>query len=725
LATPTHDVLAVAPQSRLTPSDSPRLSTSTPGKLAPSPAYYDYTEDFHQDELPSGASPKYDSQPPPKFRIDRTIYEEQLPSTESLHEETSGRVQYPCNTLSTSLDDSGIIYQQELPHALTNAPTAAMSTITTTAISTNANPVLKPVGEALVRDGYGGPNVQAHAARQPTIAKNALAARGHPNLQSSVDASNAVSQLSNHAVETDLVLNDSASFRVSSLLPQFPQPQTRALTRNPVETATEAPGRQMTDVSGGERVVDEMFRRAIPPRETDSARSPSPPRLVSSDGSIYSDQFPADIGFNMARHSHLLEEVNRRPNTTTSIDHGLRDLADLIRSYEAANRSPHPSVSTSAQFLGSHTPFNFEGGNYSKISAFSNNAKGPVMHDFHGRSKSPMLAPLPISPARALKLKASIPQLMKALPPVPRDSVYTNPDQEQTITLLNSAATNTPDNNSKSEYAAMFDGKGGQGGQFGLHGPNFSADALPAPVDSPTWRLNIDQSWVPQQADQQSQSELPEPFNPQMTPDLKLGGDRINGPSGTVKVNADAVKWTPFGKFELRHPRDLFTSPSNVSETPRKVDDKSGTEVTMLSAGGSTVQQSLMSPASANPISPADVRSFFSDGSSSETPVRRGLRKRLSNLRARLPHPYPSRSAVNASGNSTPQRRSKDTVTGEPSAHSIGVETPELDDYGVPIAVRSPGLKKKVSLWFRERMAATRNGKRRGSDEIGCMPIHR
>lgn len=48
----------------------------------------------------------------------------------------------------------------------------------------------------------------------------------------------------------------------------------------------------------------------------------------------------------------------------------------------------------------------------------------PIIHQaepqaLFDRSKTPMLAPQPISPARELKVKNSIPQLMKALPPLP------------------------------------------------------------------------------------------------------------------------------------------------------------------------------------------------------------------------------------------------------------------------------------------------------------------
>jgi hypothetical protein len=57
-----------------------------------------------------------------------------------------------------------------------------------------------------------------------------------------------------------------------------------------------------------------------------------------------------------------------------------------------------------------------------------------IPHKVVARSESPMLAPKPISPARQLKLKNSIPQIMKALPPIPPEPPYVKmiPNHEYT-----------------------------------------------------------------------------------------------------------------------------------------------------------------------------------------------------------------------------------------------------------------------------------------------------
>ncbi|KAH9909023.1 hypothetical protein F4778DRAFT_714938 [Xylariomycetidae sp. FL2044] len=47
-------------------------------------------------------------------------------------------------------------------------------------------------------------------------------------------------------------------------------------------------------------------------------------------------------------------------------------------------------------------------------------------------STTPLISPKPISPARQLKVKNSIPQLMKALPPIPGDDAYTLPPTPNT-----------------------------------------------------------------------------------------------------------------------------------------------------------------------------------------------------------------------------------------------------------------------------------------------------
>jgi hypothetical protein len=144
-----------------------------------------------------------------------------------------------------------------------------------------------------------------------------------------------------------------------------------------------------------------------------------------------------------------------------------------------------------------------------------------------------------------------------------------------------------------------------------------------------------------------------------------------NSTPGTVRVNRGSADSKPLAALHLQDPRDLFTSSSGIDNMFSKVNRRLHTARSSSNSSHPQIevnQPSILAPISdqfsdnwpprvdlnipqpstgaANPTSPSGAQSFFSEDSS-HIYGKRSLRKRLSNLRARVAMPYASKSLAN------------------------------------------------------------------------------
>jgi hypothetical protein len=347
------------------------------------------------------------------------------------------------------------------------------------------------------------------------------------------------------------------------------------------------------------------------------------------------------------------------------------------------------------------------------LSDFSHQISGKLM----SRTDSPMLAPDPISPARQLILKNSIPQFMKALPPLPLDQLImavSQPIQSGSFdaTLPSHLSPSTSEVNStygqelpravpphepsepnkgiqtKSRpvelistppRAVLVEHEVGRVSgtpplppKLKLKLRNSTGLSSKSPRFSSPWDLEESYPWSKQDLDVGlaaiSQEENCSSPNP---PKFKLKITRAsNSTVGTVRVNRESVDAKSETASQFRNPKDLFTPSSGIDNIFRQVGKhlllrKASTGSRHSSVDGkqaqistpvsgqllentppsleSNISQPSVTPA--NNISHSEVRSFFSDDSSGVR-GKHSLRKRLSNLRARVAVPYPSRNGA-------------------------------------------------------------------------------
>lgn len=352
-----------------------------------------------------------------------------------------------------------------------------------------------------------------------------------------------------------------------------------------------------------------------------------------------------------------------------------------------------------------------ENGNLpSYISSGAHNLNDQAPSKIIPRSESPMLAPKPISPARQLKLKNSVPQLMKSLPKVPDSSTRgltvpgTSTPLEVNIPCRFSELL--PEGKfepieecevvlssiKKSDTHPCLEGKTVKKSSEQVrsvptlakeqevepiiehHGSRLSPMKLKLKVRNPVvekasflelqdQKQNEKASWSGLQDNdiplviQEEQNEDTKPVK------LKLRLTRATGsePSGTIRVYNDSADQF-INDLNIPRQKDLFTPNTGLDNIFRQVsrhlhsrkpsansdqhlgDDAIEMMPSQIPASMYLSPPSLDSsvPASGGLPSPTDARSFFSDDSSHRNGSH-GLRKRISNFRARVGVPYAAR----------------------------------------------------------------------------------
>ncbi|KAI0894932.1 hypothetical protein F4806DRAFT_503337 [Annulohypoxylon nitens] len=199
-------------------------------------------------------------------------------------------------------------------------------------------------------------------------------------------------------------------------------------------------------------------------------------------------------------------------------------------------------------------------------------------------STTPIVSPKPISPARQLKLKNSIPQLMKALPPLPGDPDYIPPS---TPSILSTSSNEEDFSEVLSPF--MFSGSSPRLLDRGIRKQEAACnrDRFPGP-QKPVPRLKLKAKTSDDSAAiTTSDAGLFEPDNNQQIPEgtkgdqvtqvrtrnrLKLRSSRSSNsstpPSATVRRNAAAETSNIVLDITRQKPRDLFTLSPDLNPTP-------------------------------------------------------------------------------------------------------------------------------------------------------------
>lgn len=736
-------------------------TVTTPGKAPPpSPLYYDYTEDFDIDDYNRTAT----IEPPPQFRIERTIPEDRplsadRPASEVIYYNSDPNHSFGTRTssLANSIRVPSHVGTQKLrdPSSGRESFTKLQSSHSLNAAisDTGASESAPSSGRKIVRLsglGVGARELNLHVEEAfgllPSRSFEILVPDGNDNAanlgetryyhsfehdrrepQTTIRRSNSDMSTSNRG----LVLYKQAYRNPAGQDMNFLQQE---LSFSRVPNSQGQPNLTSTNFGElraqmGENEVDNQSR------QISRNKFKSPP--IDRSSGFYS----IDSGLNeFARLLTAYDEPSQVACLEDSLapHNGLRRTPmdsptltreTLVHSRSCSNSSNPPTSSFNKQGRTKDQTITASGGlrrdhqhgkerrmeaftvpNYGETSIpnFSHQISRKIM----SRSESPMLAPKPISPARQLKLKNSVPQLMKALPSLPPDpSFRAVPPPEQLASLetelpcrfspllpedkriplqeteripspcytieknglqqvgkmtepieLDSAPVREPsanydDNNVETPPQAPLKLK-----------LKKRSSVLPptTPGDSQSWNTENGYPWSDQPANvpvptsiQNEQTLKPRP------PKFKLKVTRAsNSTVGTVRVNRESGDQRPTGTLNFRNPKDLFT-PSGFENIFRQVSRhirKSSRNSNQLSgestaepiptSGQLSTNQSMNldsvisqpSPLSANSSGLSEVRSFFSDDSS-HLQDNQTLRKRLSNLRARITVPYAARNA--------------------------------------------------------------------------------
>lgn len=469
---PARSTFSLASTVNLYATVSGTSNATTPGKLAPpSPLYYDYTEDFEVDGY-NRAEESLGS--PPHFSIDKTIPEERRasaerpPSMESRVHRLSSSPRPPSSPTPTPANPKPLEGTQNRMVALLSGEQFESVQPSHNKRHTSIRETNNSIDKKIVRLsglGFGAQELSTHVEEAfGLLPTNSFEVSVSQNESEEVTSGNLNGEVlggkRGKIAETQFM--SSFSNRCDAYPPRLSSlPSTRSGSRTDAITTHE-----------GERSIDTT---------THARASPDPvqlPRASTSlpDSSRSRDMETAAQGSNFASASTSSQSRLRSSSGFKPMDPGFAELTDLLKTLEQSNRGRHPAKAQpvftapietpiltppypngsvlcstninhaqSPIITSSNRPSTKELHASTQIQPTKRNqlynggrkAVAPTLATYEGfdapifnnqtairaipRSSSPMLAPKPISPARQLKLKNSVPQLMKALPTLPAE----------------------------------------------------------------------------------------------------------------------------------------------------------------------------------------------------------------------------------------------------------------------------------------------------------------
>lgn len=741
------------------PQSLPQSTTTTPGKVPPpSPLYYDYTEDFEVEDYTQTEA----TEPPPQFLIDKTIPEDRPMSS---HWQAVGNAE----TFDPTRQFVAGPRASSLPPSMRNGDSNAPRRLSTERqdLRASAQQLSRPVaveskelsnGRALdVPDkkiirlsglGLGAQQLNSHVEEAfglPSSPSFELLAPDESLNGASGQTGPLDYRLSGSSIATaDYMRNSAYSFNTH--MQKFPPPPEDVYTGTGTELVVAPP---LKRGSSGERRLNRLLKQPPSPASSkrntghDGTAEDEAPELVRKVSKKRSS-FAAEMDQPDISELSGLEDSQGQRHTPTG--QSIRQISkqvpatpsklhDSIKLSSSGTRVP-PSLS-SVSLNGDHAApklvpdqipkLTHRPSKKRRVEALSTpiyedkdvpNFSHQIPRRFMSRSDSPMLAPKPISPARQLKLKNSIPQLMKALPPVPDTIRGVSPPLE-----LESYETQLPYRFSplipeiRSPKSPLSQDK------KDLYPVQEVVPPVPAkpveldslPIDSvpavpekentppslqpPKLRLKMKSSGVPPPSPLTSrpwnlEGSYPwsdklsvdlQPMTPEVVPELtkqpkfKLKIIRSSeSTQGTVRINRESGESS--SKLNFRNPKDLFTpsadpetvfnkvgkhlhlrrsSASNSQPTDTIQGPRSLTVNQEAALGHHQVSELAGPPVTAESASPTEVRSFFSDNSSHNHNDRTSLKKRLSKFRARITIPYMTKTGTQSHDDITWRNKSR------------------------------------------------------------------
>lgn len=651
-------------------------STTTPGRVPPpSPLYYDYTEDFDIDEY----NQSQPLEPPPQFRVEKTIPEDrplssgwtsltgldmpaQKPTFYSVLRNSTSTAARLQKSHDSSQDSSMKLHTSvfdSTPGPSSHGPAVSMKDFAETAAGNSGDS--KTI--RLSGLGLGARELSSHVEEvfglPPTSSFEVIVSNTSAD-EGQTERKNGFQEEINN--ETQSVRN--SSYSLNTHIRRFPAPP-RHLDGQYSEADTDQVSTLKSPTGSNLRLGD-----SVSPSNGGDKESAVP----STGHTVVGDAirpFPP-------RSSSIRSDRQRLSRPYSSVtDKGLSELDELIKVFEEANRTKalgqKPQVEDSSYKVLPAVPSTLQNGslssNASSVQRFdsasfsfnklrndngreevhdlglkrghqrqrprrletvtvptgSENDVPNFSHQFPrklmSRSESPMLAPKPISPARQLKLKNSVPQLMKALPALPPDPSMraVSPPPQLTLSevelpcrfsplLPDSKSTPSQDapktNPQKSQAFEPNASAGRVSESVGLDSVEPTAQIPaqvkgerkgPTPPPPPKLKLKMKSSSTLRSTSPSesrpwnSEDSYPwssEPFNAGLPsvfqeenkpanpkpPKFKLKITRAsNSTVGTVRVNRESGDSRHSAALHLRHPKDLFTPNSGIDNIFRQV----------------------------------------------------------------------------------------------------------------------------------------------------------
>ncbi|KAH7364513.1 hypothetical protein BKA65DRAFT_420108 [Rhexocercosporidium sp. MPI-PUGE-AT-0058] len=660
---PSRSTFSLASTVNLYATTQPQSTTTTPGKVPPpSPLYYDYTEDFEVEVYNEPAT----MEPPPSFRIDKTIPEDRPMSSERPLSKDPG-LDHSYNAFQALLPGRSVplkFSQDRQPDQ--NAVRVREEDIPFQSIANCSNPASPSDRGSICQDrksvrlsglGYGAQQLRSHVDEAfgnfPSLA---LEITDLNKLENCLNVEPRNAQTLSESLEKDLDLPSArSSYSVITSIPHFPSPPNEKdvlQSKDAADTSTASP--LMMSLGSQEPVGDS----SLPPQPSftrqhqciDASHSDaltSPPGIHENMGSSESNASEVVIPESAEhideievgnRHRSTLENqpvlksVRRTPMTSPTVPAGFK----LRKTDSDRGHTPQMSLfnrrrAADGQSMSQIQPLKhsqYYGGRRIDLSGISDHGATNVPNFSHqipkndkARSESPMLAPKPISPARQLKLKNSVPQLMKALPPLPpepssRSGSPTGEHESEEIELpckfspleqgLGSSSIQakpkvsptiiSPKSTSSTEIVKKEEPKSVElaltisAAEEVVFLPGDSESSLPlprmklkikstgsqrptSPPDSRPWNLAENYPWSSQNPSFRLPLVVQDPQIPiSKPPRFKLKVTRAsNSTQGTVRVNHDSGNAKPSTGLHLRNPKDLFTPSTGIDNIFRQV----------------------------------------------------------------------------------------------------------------------------------------------------------
>ncbi|KAF5875429.1 uncharacterized protein Bfra_003883 [Botrytis fragariae] len=737
---PARSTLSLSSTTNFAPPSLSQSAANTPGK--PSPLYYDYTEDFEVEN-----QNRSNLEPPPQFQLQRTIHEDRplssalRPLANSLPSRLNGNNNHHLRASSSA--STIIRHPMRKNSAESGSGIPNNGGHVRAALSIGARDCENSAPSNSVLDDASSIDISSLGANAQELSSRVSRAFGlHPSPQFEVTITSGYEEV--EVKQTEPTLREVNNMILKSGLQQRSSSLPTAKIAGVLETSPSIiePQKISTKEYAGEGIVCTPGKQSLESLP-DSTELQQPVEDT--------DECNGSSKFNSARASKV------GSSGFSIIGNGLDELADLIATddagrsntfdneYTGLRRTPMmsptlprdsyfdpPSVhrtspplslitkseQSCAQIVATDKSLEgrlqdhegqIEKGKIpdyrpSEFQSLGDQAPSKIMP----RSESPMLAPKPISPARELKLKNSVPQLMKSLPRIPDSSIrglavpgrsaladadvsyhlskFSPPKKFETIEeyAVSSSSIDPPKTSiekeklEKSTEQAELISSPVQKHKINPsrenHGPRSSPMKLKLKVRNSVAektsssdlraRKHETFSWASSQDNNLPLSSQEEQSGDLKPAKLKLKLIRATGSeaSGTVRVNnASGDQSRSSNDLHVSCPKDLFTPTSGIDNIFRQVskhlhsrrpsansDQQSGGVIEMMPRQLSLNLSSRLNlgvpnaDLSGNLPSPTDARSFFSDDSSHRNGGH-GLRKRISNFRARVGVPYVAR----------------------------------------------------------------------------------